>query len=290
MTTVDMNRTSTFPTVTRSEDRQRRIVFRTRGHRQGPITRLMNPSDLGRELKPFVFLDLVDTDGVVISGRNLHPHSGIVTVTYLFQGSSRYEDTTGAGGILSVGGVEWFKAGHGAWHGGGAGESGRTRGYQLWIALSPDHELGSVESINQEPDDVASVGPVDVIIGAYGGAVSPLDPGFPLNYLAVRLNAGESWNYEPPADHTVAWMSVGKGSLFTSQRVEEGELVVFEDSQAAIAVHAETDTELVLGSASASPSDLALGSYSVHSSLAALEAGERRIREIGARLRAEGQL
>ena len=112
----------------------------------------------------------------------------------------------------------------------------------------------------------------------------------PMQDLAVRLGAGESWTYEPPADHTIAWMSVGQGSLFTSQRVEQGELVVFEDSNAAIEVHAETDTELVLGSAHPSPSDLALGAYSVHSSLAALEAGQGRIRDIGARLRAEGQL
>jgi redox-sensitive bicupin YhaK (pirin superfamily) len=145
--------------ITRVEERTRKIVRRTRGRRHGPITRLMSPSDLGQLLKPFVFLDLFDMDGASFPGIGLHPHSGIATVTHLFEGSVRYEDTTGAAGVLPEGGVEWFKAGHGAWHGGGPGKTGRTRGFQLWIALPGEHELGPVESIYQAPEDIARDGP-----------------------------------------------------------------------------------------------------------------------------------
>lgn len=112
-------------------ERPRQIVHRTRGIGHGAITRLMSPSDLGHILKPFVFLDLFDTAGTSFSGFGLHPHSGIATLTYMLEGNVRYEDTTGATGILPQGGVEFFKAGHGAWHGGGPGESGRSRGFQL---------------------------------------------------------------------------------------------------------------------------------------------------------------
>src|SRR5580700_4391347 len=123
------------------ESQPRQIVHRTFGRRHGPITRLMSPSDLGQVLKPFVFLDLFDTAATAMSTLPLHPHSGIETVTYIQQGSVRYEDTTGATGVLPQGGVEWFKAGHGAWHGGGLGESGRTVGFQLWLALPAEQEL-----------------------------------------------------------------------------------------------------------------------------------------------------
>src|ERR1700730_9067663 len=112
---------------------QRKIAHRTRGHNRGLVTRLVSPGDLGEMLKPFVFLDLFDTADQAIRGRNMHPHSGIATVTYVFEGSTRYEDTTGASGILPAGGVEWFKAGRGAWHGGGAGEAGRAKGFQVWV-------------------------------------------------------------------------------------------------------------------------------------------------------------
>ena len=71
----------------------------------------------------FVFLDLFDNEGTSFSGFGLHPHSGITTLTYLLEGSVRYQDTTGATGILPQGGVEWFKAGLGAWHGDSPGES-----------------------------------------------------------------------------------------------------------------------------------------------------------------------
>src|SRR5260221_10409108 len=142
-----MTQASAVSSTAPTRQRPRRIVHRTRGHRHGPITRLMSPGDLGEVLKPFVFLDLFDMDAASFPGFGLHPHSGIATVTHLFEGSVRYEDTTGATGVLLEGGVEWFKAAGGAWHGGGPGDHPRTRGFQLWIALPSEHEFDPVESI-----------------------------------------------------------------------------------------------------------------------------------------------
>src|SRR6202047_329229 len=103
------------------------IARRTRGEAHGPITRLMSPSDFGRLLKPFVFLDLIDDHGKPFSGFGLHPHSGIATVTYIAEGSVRYEDTNGATGLLPAGGIEWMRAGGGVWHGGGGRGGGLAR-------------------------------------------------------------------------------------------------------------------------------------------------------------------
>ena len=110
-----------------------------------------------------------------MSGFGWHPHSGIATLTYLWQGSTRYEDTTGAAGVLPAGAVEWFKAAGGAWHGGGAGKSGRSRGFQLWLALPAIEELGLSESIYLSPEEIPSIGPVSVLLGSYGGVDSPLE-------------------------------------------------------------------------------------------------------------------
>jgi redox-sensitive bicupin YhaK (pirin superfamily) len=266
----------------------RQIAHRTRGRRHGPITRLMSPSDLGDILKPFVFLDLFDTGEASFSGLGLHPHSGIATLTCMLEGSVRYEDTTGATGILRQGGVEWFKAGHGAWHGGGPGDSGRCRGFQLWIALPPEHELGTAESIYLTPEAIDRHGPARVLLGKFGEASSPLQPPSSMTYLSVCLKAGESWIYEPPADHTVCWIALSTGSLAVPEPVRAGELAVFEPSNEAIDFHAEADTEFVLGSAVRHPHDLVLGKYSVHTSPASLHAAEQRIAEIKARLQKEG--
>src|SRR5260370_8618889 len=161
-----------FTSPTPIQARPRKIVRRTRGSHHGPITRLMSPGDLGHVLKPYVFLDLFDLKGAS-SGMGLHPHSGIATVSYLVEGSVRYEDTSGATGVLLAGGVEWFKAGHGAWHGGGLGDSGRARGFQLWLALPPGQELGPVENVYLAPDAVARDGPARVLVGTHRGGAQP---------------------------------------------------------------------------------------------------------------------
>ena len=272
------------------QTRPRKIVRRTRGSHHGPITRLMSPSDLGQLLKPFVFLDLFDMENASFPGIGLHPHSGIATVTYLFEGSVRYEDTSGATGVLLAGGVEWFKAGHGAWHGGGPGDTGRSRGFQLWLALPPEHELGPVENVYLAPDAVARDGPARVLVGTHGGATSSLNFPTSLNYLAVRMRAGESWRYQPAIDHTVGWVSPSTGRIRVPESVEAGELAIFEPSTDAIEFHADADTEFVLGSAAPHAHDLMLGQYSVHTSPATLRAGERRLNEIQHQLQNEGRL
>jgi redox-sensitive bicupin YhaK (pirin superfamily) len=280
-------------TITKSaitEQPARRIATRTFGAAHGPVTRLMSPSDLGRRLKPFVFLDLFDADSSAFSGFGWHPHSGIATLTYLWEGDVRYEDTTGASGFLPAGGVEWFRAAGGAWHGGGGGKAGHARGFQLWLALPPDQELGPSESIYLKPEDIRSNGPVSVLLGSYGGVSSPLKAPSPINYLAVRLKAGETWCYEPPAGHDVAWIALASGSVAVPEPVAAGELVAFDKSSQAIDIRAETASEFVLGSAASHPHELVLGYYSVHTSPAALDTAERHIADIQLKLKQEGIL
>ena len=275
---------------TSAPTRPRQIVRRTQGTRHGPATRLMSPRDLGQLLKPFVILDLFDMETALFSGIGLHPHSGIATVTYLFEGCVRYKDTSGATGVLRAGGLEWFKAGGGAWQSGGPGEDGRSRGFQLWLALPPEQELGPVETVYLAPDAVARDGPARVLVGTHGTATSSLKAPESLTYLAVRLRAGEFWRYQPAIDHTVGWVALSTGRLLVPERVEAGELAIFESSADAIDLHADVDTEFVVGSAPQHAHDLVLGEYSVHTSPATLRAGERRLNEIQHRLQNEGRL
>jgi redox-sensitive bicupin YhaK (pirin superfamily) len=268
----------------------RPIIHRTSGQTHGPITRLASPGDLGEVLKPFVFVDLFDNGGRQFQGFGLHPHSGIATLTYMAEGSTRYEDTNGARGLLAAGGVEWMQAGHGVWHGGGAGDPGVARGFQLWVALPPHLELGPSVSLYQSADDVPSAGPARVLLGAYEGARSAIDAPSEINYLAVRLAPGERWRYVPPAGHEVLWIAVGQGAVRTPEHVGYGELAIFAPGEAAVEFVAEADTEFMMGSAVPHRHDLVLGYYSVHTSAEALAKGEQRIREIRADLARQGRL
>src|SRR3979409_804254 len=268
-----------------------RIARRTRGQSHGSITRLMSPSDFGHLLKPFVFLDLFDTQGKPnpFAGFGLHPHSGIATLTYVAEGTVGYEDTNGATGLLPAGGVEWMRAGGGVWHGGGSGEPGRTRGFQLWIALPPELELGPSESVYLAPEVIPHDGPARILLGSYGTATSSIKTPSPMNYLAVRLKAGERWSYQPPDGYTVLWTAVGMGSVLVPDERQEGELVAFRPSSASIEFEAQSNAQFVLGSAVPHDYDLVLGSHSVHTSTEALREAEARISAIQTRLIQQGR-
>jgi redox-sensitive bicupin YhaK (pirin superfamily) len=271
----------------------RRIIYRTRGGRShGPITRLMSPSDLGEYLKPFVFLDRLDGTDMSrfkFDGFGLHPHSGIATLTWLFEGWAHYEDNLGRRGKLDQGWMEWMHAGGGAWHGGNFGDADRLRGFQLWVALPAAAELGEAYSRYVGPQSLSTAGPVTVLLGQYGEARGAIEAPSPVNYFSVRLKAGESWLYEPPARHSVAFASVSMGSLQAPEAIGAGELVAFAHGEEPIHFRAPEDTEFVFGSAARHPHDLVLGYYSVHTSEAALAQGEAQIRQIGQRLRAQGR-
>jgi redox-sensitive bicupin YhaK (pirin superfamily) len=66
-----------------------------------------------------------------------------------------------------------------------------TRGFQLWIALPPDRELEPAESIYQAPQDIRRIGPASALLGRLGAVSSSLPAPSPMNYLALRPNAGE---------------------------------------------------------------------------------------------------
>jgi redox-sensitive bicupin YhaK (pirin superfamily) len=271
-------------------DQARAIVYRSRGQSHGYITRLMSPGDLGRVLKPFVFLDLFDNRGDVFPTFGLHPHSGLATLTYVAEGSVSYEDTNNATGILRAGGVEWMRAGKGVWHAGGAGEPGLTRGFQLWVALPPDLELGPSESVYQSAADIPQIGPARVLLGEHEGAKSSTAIAMSINYLAVTLKAGERWRYQPPQGHSVLWLAMGKGRVSIPEVLEHGEIIVFERGETPVDFLALDDAEYVIGSAVPHPHDLVLGYYSVHTSAQALQIGEAQIQHIRRGLVEQGRL
>ena len=271
----------------------RKVVHRTRGYGHGPIVHLMSPSDLGEELKPFVFLDLFEADmRDLAGGMPIHPHSGIATITVFTGGDVTFDEPHAGHGTIGYGGVEWARAGSGMWHGKelSAGTSATVQGFQLWIALPPDLEYAAPEVQYIKGEGMPSIGPARLIVGAYADARSPVRAPHGVNYLVITLKPGERWTYEPPSGHVIAWVAVGKGALNASERLSKGDLAIFEKSDAPITFESAkgAGATFVLGSAVPHPYELHLGSYSVHTSAKALAAGERNLRELKQSLDATG--
>lgn len=260
---------------------ERSITHRTRGYKHGFITRLMSPGDLGHLVKPFVFLDYFEVDSFNIRGLNAHPHSGIATHTTLIEGSLYYEDSTGKSGILKSGDIEWMQAGGGVWHGGQPVEGKGMRGYQLWVSLPEGMELAPAESHYIDANLVEADDKVRILLGSYGSLRSPINLPVPITYLHVRLNDGESWTYQPDAEHETAWVAVNSGKLYTNGTELNNEMAVFSEGNTAIEFQAKGNVEFVIGSGAKHPHPLVTGYYSVHTSKEALIKGEQGIEQIG---------
>ena len=263
-----------------SERTFRAIQYRTTGLRQGPITRLMSPGDLGEHLKPFVFLDLFEFSSSGGRGFIPHPHSGIATLTAFFQGRMTYGDTTGKRGALTDGSVEWMRAGGGVWHAGEPLSGSLVRGFQLWVSLPPNLELAPAESLYFEADLIEQDGPARILLGSYRGKHSLIPAPSSMTYLHVRLADGERWSYHPGPDHNIAWLATNAGSLETADVVVERELAVFAEGNGVIEIVARGAAEFVIGSAKKHPYPLVNGPSSVHTSSDALIEGERTIRQL----------
>ena len=113
-------------------------------------------------------------------------------------------------------------------------------------------------------------------MGTYQGLQSTIPATSTINYLDVRLSAGQRWEYQTPVDHNVAFIAVSAGSVKTGENemIREGELVIFNEGVGNLIFEATSDAQFMLGTAVKHPYELHCGSYSVHTTREALKTGE----------------
>lgn len=166
----------------------------------GFIVRRSLPSDLRQAVGPFVFFDHF---GPIVAhpGDNHdvrpHPHIGLATVTYLFEGAMMHRDSTGVVQRIEPGEVNWMTAGRGIVHSERTpkdllGVERRLHGLQLWVAVPAEHEEDApgfqhVAGSEIPARDIGGV-LVRVLVGTAYGLTSPVRTVSPTLY--VDLNFG----------------------------------------------------------------------------------------------------
>jgi redox-sensitive bicupin YhaK (pirin superfamily) len=280
---MPLNVIDEIPQTSRVVERQ--VSLRTSGARHGAITRLMSPGDVGQVIKPFVFLDDFAIPAGTDSVFGMHPHSGIATLTLMLTGSMSINDTVGTSAVVSAGDIEWMRASGGAWHESATRGSEPITGLQLWLTLPPHLENTAPHSSHIAAQTVPRVGPASVLLGTYQGAQGPVPHDEGVNYLNVELDAQSTWEYTPPAGHSVAWVYVYRGQLKTAGESFEKQLIVFQSAEMPIPFTADQSVGFVIGSAVPHNHELVMGPYSVHTSEQALTRGLTEIRRIGATLK-----
>ncbi|MCB9680587.1 MAG: pirin family protein [Alphaproteobacteria bacterium] len=166
-----------------------------------PIKRVL-PSRLCRKVGPWVFLDHFGPDRHTAErSRDVrpHPHIGLSTVSYLFEGSIHHRDSLGSDALVRPGEIHWMRAGHGIVHSERApedtlGTTVRSHGLQLWCA-HPDGAEDQEPAFGSWRDlpalDVDGVR-VELLAGTGWGQESPVAVTSPLVYGMVHLRAGQS--------------------------------------------------------------------------------------------------
>ncbi len=188
------------------------LTIRPRSRDLGGFSvRRVLPAAERRMVGPFVFFDEMGP-AVLPAGQGMdvrpHPHIGLATVTYLFEGEIMHRDSLGSVQPIRPGAVNLMTAGRGIVHSERSGADravdARLHGLQLWIALpdgaeeiEPDFVHYAAESLPELEIDGAQV---RVVMGGAYGRRSPVASYSPIVYLEVRLPAGAS--FELPGDYS----------------------------------------------------------------------------------------
>ncbi|WP_324709912.1 pirin family protein [Pseudomonas citronellolis] len=189
-----------------------------------PILRAL-PSAQFRSIGPFVFFDhMLATDFAPGRGMNInqHPHIGLSTLTYLFEGQVQHKDSLGSDQLVLPGDVSWMTAGRGVAHvertPRALRESGsRLHGLQVWLAL-PQAEEGREPSYSHHPlaslPQSESLGVrIRLIAGSGFCLVSPVPVLSPTLYADIEMVAGSTLTLSPEHPQRALYLLEGEALL-----------------------------------------------------------------------------
>jgi redox-sensitive bicupin YhaK (pirin superfamily) len=227
-----------------------------------PVRSVFDYNGLGRELSPFLLLDYAAPypfpPGNEKRGVGGHPHKGFETVTVAYQGELEHRDSSGGGGKIGAGDVQWMTAGNGIVH-----EEFHSREFtrqggtlqmvQLWVNLRAQDKSAKAgyQTLLKAQIPVVPIPPdagtVRVISGEYGGQKGPAKTFTPINLWDVNLKAGKTAELPLPNGHTTTFLVLsGKVEVDGGRTAGEGDLVIFERSGEGVTVKAGSDAKLLV--------------------------------------------
>jgi quercetin 2,3-dioxygenase len=223
-----------------------------------PVRSLFSYDDMSSQMSPFLLLDyagpfLFDPT-TKQRGVGQHPHRGFETVTIVYDGEVAHRDSTGQGGIIGPGDVQWMTAASGILHEefhspAFAKTGGPFRMVQLWVNL-PAKDKMTAPSYQAIPDaDIPVVelgketGRLRVIAGNFRGTRGPARTFTPVNVWDLRLKGGARLLLDLPDGHTSAIVALsGRLEIGGSQPASEAEMVLLSREGADTRIGADVDS------------------------------------------------
>jgi redox-sensitive bicupin YhaK (pirin superfamily) len=252
----------------------KKLLFSQRndsGHWVGdgfPVRSIFTYNDIAKEVSPFLLMDYggpaefppLPATAAERRGVGEHPHRGFETVTIVYSGSVEHRDSSGGGGVIFPGDVQWMTAASGLVHEERHGkEFSKTGGLfeviQLWVNLPAKDKMAKPRYQGLQSKDIPRLelpdgaGSLRVIAGEFGGRKGPARTFTPIEMWDVRLNAGHAADLRMPKGHTtLAFVLSGRVRLASGEIISEAELAVLSRDEEEFRLEALDDAKvLVLG-------------------------------------------
>jgi redox-sensitive bicupin YhaK (pirin superfamily) len=243
----------------------RGIYSNPHGHWVGdgfPVRSLFDYQGLGQQLSPFLLLDYAGpaefSPAAKPRGVGQHPHRGFETVTIVYEGEVAHRDSTGQGGVIGPGDVQWMTAGSGILHEEFHSEAftrhgGRLHMVQLWVNLPAKDKMTSPGYQAILDVDIARValeggaGEARVIAGDFCGVQGAARTFSPLQVIDLSIHAGQTVRLPVRDGWTTALVMLsGNVRVNGEHSAHEAQLVVFSPEGDALTLQAETDAKALL--------------------------------------------
>ena len=227
-----------------------------------PVRSLFSHVSHGERVSPFLLLDYAGPAEFAPTdkprGVGTHPHRGFEVVTIVYKGEVEHRDSTGKGGVIGPGDVQWMTAAGGILHKEFHSEAftrygGTLEMVQLWINLPAKHknaEPGYQALLDRDIPTVAlpnGSGNLRVIAGEHDGRRGPARGFTPINVWDLRLNRGGVTSLTLPEGHTVmVVMLKGTVQVNGDAIALEAQLVLLDREGGEITLEANGDASLLI--------------------------------------------
>ena len=221
----------------------------------GPNVRQVIPSAVGN-IDPFVFLDHFGPFEKQPNSGGVppHPHAGIATITYLFAGSNRHQDSYGHDVVVHAGDIAWMQAGKGIIHAEGMNEGKTTpelvHGLQFWISLPAKDKFIEPDFFFYKSADLPTFriddATVKVLCGDILGHTSPVKSLSPAYIFEVKIPANQQVEIPIKTGDTCALYMIEGNLLADNKTLMPTTITQFDTEGDKLAVNAVTDCQFML--------------------------------------------
>ena len=229
-----------------------------------------------KRMSPFLLLDYAPVhyfppNNGAPRGVGPHPHRGIETVTIAYKGKVEHNDSTGAGGIIEEGGVQWMTSGSGILHKeyhekNFSKKGGEMQMVQLWVNLPTKDKMTTPKYQNLNNKDLSKVelennaGSIDIIAGEYEDHKGPAASFSPLSLFNVKLKKGKGTSFSFNENHNTGLLIIkGSVTVNNSEKAPTNHFVLFKNKGKEFTLRADEDAVVLV--LSGKPIDEPIASY-----------------------------